>query len=105
MINRIYTRNNNAHNFKKVKTYYVCSDTHGFYKEWMNSLETAGFDINNPNHFLIVLGDIFNRGEEPWNVYLFLTSLPKERVIIIKANHEYLLLKLVKRRQPFQHDT
>ena len=45
-----------------MKTYFVCSDIHGFYKEWVKSLKEAGFNKNNPEHILIVLGDIFDRG-------------------------------------------
>ena len=48
----------------KMKTYFVCSDIHGFYKEWMKSLKEAGFNKNNPEHILIVLGDVFDRGNE-----------------------------------------
>ncbi len=87
-----------------MKTYFVCSDIHGFYKEWMKSLKEAGFNKNNPEHILIVLGDIFDRGNEPWKVYKFLTSLPNERAILIKGNHEYLLLELVKRKFCYQYD-
>ena len=47
-----------------MKKYFVCSDIHGFYKEWMSSLDEVGFDINNNEHILIVLGDIFDRGRE-----------------------------------------
>ena len=61
-----------------MKTYFVCSDIHGFYKEWMKSLKEAGFNKNNPEHILIVLGDIFDRGNEPWKVYKFLTSQSKK---------------------------
>ncbi len=29
--------------------YFVSSDIHGFYDEWMKTLKDKGFDINNPN--------------------------------------------------------
>ena len=87
-----------------MKQFFVCSDIHGFYDEWMVSLKEAGFEKNNENHILIVLGDIFDRGNDPWNIYLFLKSLPKERIYLIKGNHEYLLLKLVKRKYPLDID-
>ena len=87
-----------------MKTYFVSSDIHGFFKEWQNALKDAGFDINNNEHILILLGDLFDRGKEPWEIYTFIKSLPNERTILIKGNHEYLLLELVKRRFPFHND-
>ena len=87
-----------------MKTYFACSDIHGYFKEWMVSLNKAGFDANNNEHILIILGDIFDRGKKPWQIYKFITSLPKERVILIKGNHEYLLIELVRRKHPFSFD-
>ncbi len=87
-----------------MKKYFVCSDIHGFYEEFRDSLNEAGFDKYNPEHVLIVLGDLFDRGNKPWEVYQFLVHIPKERVILIKGNHEYLLEKLVKRKFPLDHD-
>ena len=87
-----------------MKTYFVCSDIHGFYKEWMNSLKQSGFDKNNPEHILIILGDIFDRGEEPWKVYKYIKSLPEDRVVMVMGNHEYLLLELVNRKRPNEYD-
>lgn len=86
------------------KTYFVSSDIHGFYTEWMASLKEAGFDKYNDNHILIVCGDIFDRGEEPWKIYKFLTSFPDERVVLIKGNHEHLLCELVNRKEPCGYD-
>lgn len=87
-----------------MKTYFVCSDIHGYFNEWMLSLKEAGFDASNSNHILIVLGDIFDRGGQPKEIYQFLKSFPEERLILIRGNHEYLLLELVKRGYPLQHD-
>jgi len=87
-----------------MKTYFVCSDLHGFYKEFLESLKLAGFDQFNPEHILIVLGDIFDRGKHPWEIFQFLTQFPRERVILVKGNHEYLLEKLVRRKYPLEHD-
>ena len=87
-----------------MKKYFVCSDIHGFYKEWMKSLKKAGYDKDNEDHILIVLGDIFDRGYEPYKVYKFLTSLPDDRVVLVKGNHEYLIEELVKRGEELDHD-
>lgn len=47
--------------------YFICSDVHGFYTEWMKALKEAGFDIENPNHKIIHCGDLLDRGEEAVN--------------------------------------
>ena len=88
-----------------MKKYFVCSDIHSFYTDWMNSLLDAGFELSNEDHILIILGDIFDRGEEPVNVYNFIKSLPKERRILIRGNHEDLLLEAVEREEFFTYDT
>ena len=33
--------------------YFVCSDIHGFYTEWMTALKNSGFDKDNPEHKII----------------------------------------------------
>ena len=71
--------------------WFVVSDIHGFYTELVECLGKAGFEYDNPNHGLIVCGDIFDRGYEPFEVYRFLRRLPKNRRVLIKGNHETLL--------------
>ena len=87
-----------------MKTYFVSSDIHGFFKQWLSSLLEAGFDKNNDEHVLIVLGDLFDRGYEVVEVYRFVKSLPEERVILIKGNHEYLYEELLNKRFPDNYD-
>ena len=87
-----------------MKTYFVCSDIHSFYDELMLALNEASFDINNNNHILIVLGDIFDRGDKTIEVYKFLRSIPEDRLILIKGNHEQLLLDLIERKYPCDAD-
>ena len=87
-----------------MSKYFCVSDIHGFYDELMEALNKASFDINNPSHILIVCGDIFDRGPKPLEVYNFLKSLPKERRVLIRGNHEHLLRDLVARKFPEDHD-
>ncbi len=54
-----------------MKTYFVCSDIHGYFDEWMESLRQSGFELSNTNHILVVLGDIFDRGRQPKQIYEF----------------------------------
>ena len=84
--------------------YFVISDVHGFYDEMIQSLTEAGYDKENHNHVLIVLGDIFDRGREPLQVYSFLRSIPKERRILVRGNHEILLKEMVSRGYAESHD-
>lgn len=87
-----------------MKTYFVCSDIHGYFDEWMSSLKESGFDLSNKDHILVILGDIFDRGRQPREIYEFLKSFPEKRLVLIRGNHEYLLLDLVGRKFPLQHD-
>lgn len=86
------------------KVYFVCSDIHGFFTEWMVALEEAGFQRENPEHILLVLGDVFDRGEEAVKVFWFLKNLPKERKILVRGNHESLLIELYLKGWPSSYD-
>ena len=73
------------------KSYFVCGDIHSFYDEFIRALRDKGFDKDNPNHILICVGDLFDRGEKPVEVYNFVKSLPADRFVYIRGNHEDLL--------------
>lgn len=81
-----------------MKKYFTISDIHSHYNELISALNEANFDINNSNHILIVLGDIFDRGDQSLEVYKFLRRLPLDRRVLILGNHETLLLELVKKK-------
>ena len=74
--------------------FFCISDIHSFYYEMITALDNAGFDSKNENHYLLVLGDCFDRGSYALEVLNYLESL--ERVIVIKGNHTDLLMKLIK---------
>ena len=40
------------------KKYFVTSDLHSYYTEFIEALNKHQFDINNHNHILIVCGDL-----------------------------------------------
>lgn len=81
---------------------FCVSDIHGFYDEFKSALDSAGFDKNNPEHWLISCGDNFDRGAQPKEVMRFLNSL--ERKVLIRGNHEELLESLIERGYPMNHD-
>lgn len=60
--------------------------------------------MNNKEHTLVILGDIFDRGEETRNLYSFLKNIPEERLVLVKGNHEYLLEELLEKDLPDSYD-
>lgn len=81
---------------------FVVSDIHSFYTPLKKALDEKGFDPNNEDHWLIVCGDCFDRGDESGLVLHFLMSL--ERKILVKGNHDILFKSLVERGWPGRHD-
>lgn len=76
--------------------YYVTSDIHGFYSELSQSLSEAGFFTDEEPHKLIVLGDLFDRGQEARFLQQFILELmEKDEVILIRGNHEDMYVDLV----------
>lgn len=77
-------------------TYFVVSDIHAFYTELKKALAEKGFDESNPDHKLIICGDLLDRGEEPLSTEAFAADmLEKDKAILIRGNHEDLLLDLL----------
>ena len=85
-------------------TYFAVSDIHGFILPLKEALANAGFSKEDPNHFLIVLGDVFDRGEDPLEVYEFLSSMPEDRLVLVKGNHEDAFMKMLRRGYPTPAD-
>ena len=77
--------------------YFVVTDVHGFYSILKEKLQEVGFDLEDPNHFLISCGDLFDRGMQPKECLDFMMSIPKERRVFIKGNHESMLIDAIKR--------
>lgn len=86
------------------KKYFIVADVHSFYNEMMKSLDDAGFDMNNPDHIFVSCGDLLDRGGYPTNCLLFVNSIPKERKILIRGNHEDLLEECLARHMFGWHD-
>lgn len=77
--------------------YFVVSDTHAHHTEMLNGLEKAGFDPTNDNHFLIVVGDITDRGHEALAHILYLKNLvDKNKAVVLKGNHDNFILGFLK---------
>ena len=82
--------------------FFVISDVHGFYDEMIKTLDEAGFDKNNTEHWLVSCGDEWDRGPNPIGVMNFFNSL--ERKVIIRGNHLELFEDLCYRGYPEWHD-
>ena len=80
-----------------MEKYFIVADVHGFYDEMMTALNEKGFDIENPNHIFVSLGDLFDRGKQPNEVLDFVIGLPEERRILILGNHELLMEQALSR--------
>ena len=81
---------------------FVLSDVHGFYDEMKKALDDAGFDENNPEHWLIGCGDFMDRGSQPVQVMRYLCNLPQK--ILIRGNHEKLIEDCCYRGEAWTHD-
>lgn len=84
--------------------YFAVSDVHGFLKPLLKALSEAGYDKSDPWHFLVVCGDVFDRGPDPYGTMSFLKSVPKGRIALVRGNHEDLMLELADRGYPEWHD-
>ena len=82
--------------------FFVVSDVHGFYDELIDALNKAGFDKGNSDHYLVVCGDVFDRGFQPAEVMQYLKSLPHK--VLIKGNHESLFEECVEQGYWRSHD-
>lgn len=70
--------------------YFIVSDVHSFYTELLVALNEKGFEKDNPEHKLIVCGDLFDRGDQTVQLFEFVKSLG-DRFIYVRGNHEDLL--------------
>ena len=86
------------------KKYFIVSDVHSFFDEMKEALDQAGYDKDNKSHIIIFNGDIFDRGPKSVEMYKFIKSVPKSRRILIKGNHELLILDALKSDLPGLHD-
>lgn len=87
-----------------MKRYFVVSDVHGFYTLMREALDKAGFDLNNSDHILISNGDLLDRGNQPLECLRFVNSIPDDRKILVRGNHEDLFEECCLRGEMLRHD-
>ena len=86
--------------------YYVTADVHGFYTKLHKALDEAGYFTDPEPHRLVILGDLFDRGQEAGEMQRFLLELmERDAVILVRGNHEDLFEELatVHRGRPLRH--
>lgn len=85
--------------------YFVVSDIHSFFTPFIMALREASFDETNPNHLLVICGDMFDRGTESLELIKYIYHLISiDKVILIRGNHEDLLENVLSTWQPQMHD-
>ncbi len=76
--------------------YYVTSDVHSFFDELKIALTEKGFFKDTEPHKLIICGDLYDRGSQASQLQDFILDLlSKDEIILIKGNHEDLILDLL----------
>ncbi len=75
--------------------YFVSADIHGFFDEWQKALKEKGFDLNNPNHKIIICGDLFDRGRQPKEIIDYILA-HEDKIILVRGNHEDLLEDMIR---------
>ncbi len=71
----------------------IIGDVHGCYGQLKEMLEKVGLDEKRDR--LISVGDLMDRGPEPYNVFAFMRDIKKrmgDNCILIRGNHEQMLL-------------
>ena len=81
---------------------FCVSDIHSYFTPVKEALDNAGFDPNNEDHWLISVGDLFDRGPDSVELFKFIMSL--ERKILVKGNHDILLEQCCTRGFPYSND-
>jgi serine/threonine protein phosphatase 1 len=86
-------------NLKKI---FVVSDVHGHFNLLKTALDNAGFNNEDENHLLVGCGDYFDRGKENLEVLKFFERV--KRKVLLKGNHEDLLLEVFKTGKFLPHN-
>lgn len=82
---------------------FIITDIHGHYEEMLNALNDAGYHKNNPDHLLISLGDLFDRGPASDKVFKYVMSIKNK--ILIRGNHDLMLEGLYKSKSLVINDS
>lgn len=77
------------------RKYFIFGDVHGEWSILHRELKNAGFDEKNKDHWIINLGDLFDRGKQNRAVLDFVINMMNRgRIINIAGNHDDFLVDL-----------
>lgn len=76
-----------------MKTYFVVADVHGFADLMKKGLAAAGFNVSNPDHVFVSLGDLTDRGTQNVDCLEYVMSLPNR--VLVRGNHDDLVANLI----------
>ena len=76
--------------------YFVVSDVHSCHDDFFSALSMAGYDPQDEEERLVFLGDLFDRGPQPIECFRDIRRIPRRHRILIRGNHEDLLLRALK---------
>ena len=63
--------------------YFVLSNIHSYYYKLKEGLEKSGFDVLNPEHKIVICGDLFDKGPNPKELQSFIVELLEKDKIIL----------------------
>lgn len=87
-----------------MKTYFVTTDIHSYFDIFKKELLKQGFDEKNEEHYLIICGDLFDRGQQAKELLNWILEFNKTgRLILIRGNHEDLLFDCLKELEEARH--
>lgn len=75
------------HDFNKNGKTYIMSDIHGDYTKFLKMLKKINFSNND---VLYILGDIMDRGKQPFNILGYI--IKHKNIHLILGNHEVFLI-------------
>ena len=84
------------------KKLFAVADIHGHFTELKKALDASGFENGNPEHLLIVCGDLFDRGSENRAVLAYLSETKNK--ILIRGNHDDRLAEILESRHLEYYD-
>ncbi len=78
--------------------YFCVSDIHGYYDVLIKALSDSGYEDNNKNHKLVVVGDMVDRGPQNKEVLEYVEGkVSNQEAILVMGNHDVFLLDFFKK--------
>lgn len=87
-----------------MKKYFAVADPHSFTDFMLSALHKAGFEKDNPEHYVVICGDAFDRGDSSDGMLSWMMEMyEKNRLIYIRGNHDDLLQDCVNDIRRMRH--